>query len=178
MHFFYAILCLSVGVLFLCMNASLCFVLKEHIYLCVCVSVCVRMWVENLRHVTAGGPMPSGKEKAERGAVVAMETPPCGSWSGSVKSQPAERETAEQQNQRKEKKERKKLIHIYRTKQRAEASDGVAIPRSWHLHKANIQPTQKQDEIRNLFRYKYDRSSFGCCYAHDFIQDLISLSSL
>lgn len=65
----------------------------------------MRMWVENLRHVTAGGPMPSGREKAERGAVVAMETPPCGSWLGSVKSQPAERERAEQQNQRKEKKE-------------------------------------------------------------------------
>ncbi len=122
------------------------------------------MWVENLRHVTAGGPMPSGREKAERGAVVAMETPPCGSWSGSVKSQPAERERAEQQNQRKEKKHFF-FIHIYRTKQRAEASDGVAIPRSWHLHKANIQPTQKHDEIRNLFRNKCNRSSFRGCYA-------------
>ncbi len=57
------------------------------------------------------------------------------------------------------------FIHIYRAKQRAEASDGVAIPRSWHLHKANIQPTQKQGEIRNLFRNKCNRSSFRGCYA-------------
>lgn len=53
--------------------------------------------------------MPSGRERAERGAVVAMETPLCGSWSGSVKSQPAERETAEEQNQRKEEKRMKKI---------------------------------------------------------------------
>lgn len=50
------------------------------------VHVRVRMWVENLRHVTAGGPMPSGREREERGSVVAMETPQCGSWSGTVKS--------------------------------------------------------------------------------------------
>lgn len=84
---------------------------RAYIHFCIRLSVCVHMWVENLRHVTAGGPMPSGRERAERGAVVAMETPPCGSWSGSVKSQPAERETAEEQNQRKEggKKEQKKI---------------------------------------------------------------------
>lgn len=58
------------------------------------------MWEEILRHVTAGGPTPSGRERAEREAAVAMTTPPCGSELGSVKPQPAERARAERMTER------------------------------------------------------------------------------
>lgn len=58
------------------------------------------MWEEILRRVTAGGPTPSGRERAEREAAVAMATPPCASQLGSAKSQPAERERAERKTER------------------------------------------------------------------------------
>lgn len=49
----------------------------EHKALCVCVSE--HTGVEILRHVTAGGPMPTGKDGAEKETTVAMAMP---SWSG------------------------------------------------------------------------------------------------
>ena len=44
-----------------------------------CVCVCVRTREEILRHVTAGGPMPTVKDGAERETTVATATQ---SWSG------------------------------------------------------------------------------------------------
>lgn len=46
---------------------------------CVSVGACERTGVEILRHVTAGGPMPMGKDGAEKEMTVATATP---SWSG------------------------------------------------------------------------------------------------
>lgn len=158
------------------MNVSLWFVLKERIYISVLVWVCVcicgwkayDMWQlvgrchQGGRELRGELLLPWRPHRVAHGRVA---------WS---RNQLRERQL-KNRNREKRKKEGKKLIHIYRTKQRAKASDGVAIPRSWHLHNANIQPTQKKDEIRNLFRYKCDKSSFGCSYAHFFIQALISL---
>lgn len=67
----------------LCINASttpFCLML-EYKAMCVwfCVCVCERTGVEILRHVTAGGPMPMGKDGAEKETTVAMATL---SWSG------------------------------------------------------------------------------------------------
>lgn len=57
----------------------------------VCVCVCVDTGVEILRHVTAGGPMPTRKDGAEKEMTVAMVMPSwSGWWSGSVKLLPAE----------------------------------------------------------------------------------------
>lgn len=47
--------------------------------LCVCLCVCVDTGVDILRHVTAGGPMPTRKDGAEKEMTVAMAMP---SWSG------------------------------------------------------------------------------------------------
>lgn len=44
-----------------------------------CGCACERTGVEILRHVTAGGPMPMGKDGAEKETTVATATP---SWSG------------------------------------------------------------------------------------------------
>lgn len=158
------------------MNVSLCFVLKERIYISVLVWVCVCIcgWKAYDMWQLVGRCHRGGREL--RGELL-LPWRPHGVAHGRVawsRNQLRERQL-KNRNREKRKKEGKKLIHIYRTKQRAKASDGVAIPRSWHLHNANIQPTQKKDEIRNLFRYKCDKSSFGCSYAHIFIQALISL---
>ena len=48
-------------------------------YVRVCFCVCEQTGVEILRHVTAGGPMPTGKDGAEKEMTVARATP---SWSG------------------------------------------------------------------------------------------------
>lgn len=55
--------------------ACTCFCLYECVYVC----VCERTGVEILRHVTAGGPMPTGKDEAEKEMTVATATL---SWSG------------------------------------------------------------------------------------------------
>ena len=57
----------------LCIFLSMC----VYVFLLVCVSVCTG--VEILRHVTAGGPMPTGKDEAEKEMTVATVTL---SWSG------------------------------------------------------------------------------------------------
>lgn len=70
-------------------------------FLCMFFSCCcTSAWEETLQRVTAGGPTPSGKERVEREAAVAMATPPCGSESGGAKPQPAERARAERMTER------------------------------------------------------------------------------
>lgn len=51
----------------------------SHKDICACECACVRMGVEILRHVTAGGLMPMGMDGAEKETTVATATP---SWSG------------------------------------------------------------------------------------------------
>lgn len=58
------------------------------------------MWEEILQRVTAGGPTPSGRERVEREAAVAMATLSCGSELDSAKPQPAERARAERMTER------------------------------------------------------------------------------
>lgn len=58
------------------------------------------VWEEILRRVAAGGPTPSGRERAEREAAVAMATLPSGSELESVKPQPAEKARAERMTER------------------------------------------------------------------------------
>lgn len=179
MFFLYAILCFECRCfipLHECISV-LCFKWEEHIYLlcvrvdCVCVCVCICGWKTYDMWQLVGRCHRGGRK--QRGELLLPWRPHRVAhgrvaWS---RNQLREKQLNNRTRERREK-ERKKLIHIYRTKQRAEAFDGVTIPRSWHLHNANIQPTQKRDEIRNLFRYKCDRSGFESHYAHIFIHFL------
>lgn len=86
----------------------------NHLCLCLCASFnlyfvlfyvrsaccCTSAWEEILRRVTAGGPTPSGRERVEREAAVAMATLPCGSDLDSAMAQPAEKVKAERMTER------------------------------------------------------------------------------
>lgn len=157
----------GVGVSQLCTNESWCFCSKgkgTYTFVCLLVSVCTRVrvcgWKTYDMWQLVGRCHRGGREK--RGDLLLPWRPHSVAHGRVPWSRSKLRERQLNNRIRGKNNRKKKLIHIYRMAQWAEASDEVAIPRSWHQHNANLQPTQKRDEIRSLFLCKRDRSSFGC----------------